>query len=72
MTVAWTARGAGSNRPRPRTQNETEPETPDGEVLRIGGTLRFPRERLLKWLRDREQGRPEPRKKKKRNNRSAS
>ncbi len=26
-------------------------------VLRVGGTVRFPRERLLRWLRDREQGR---------------
>jgi excisionase family DNA binding protein len=24
--------------------------------LKIGGTVRFPRERLLRWLRDREQG----------------
>jgi excisionase family DNA binding protein len=27
-------------------------------VLKIGGTVRFPRERLERWLRDREQGRP--------------
>jgi excisionase family DNA binding protein len=27
-------------------------------VLRIGQTVRFPRERLLRWLREREQGRP--------------
>lgn len=27
-------------------------------VLKIAGTTRFPRERFLKWLRDREQGRP--------------
>ena len=26
-------------------------------TLRIGGTVRFPAERLLRWLRDREQGR---------------
>src|SRR6266404_4833318 len=26
-------------------------------ALRIGGAVRFPRERLLRWLRDREQGR---------------
>lgn len=26
-------------------------------VLRVGGTVRFPRERLLRWLQDREQGR---------------
>jgi len=25
-------------------------------VLRVGSTVRFPRERLLRWLRDREQG----------------
>jgi excisionase family DNA binding protein len=25
-------------------------------VLKIGGTLRFPRERLLRWLQQREQG----------------
>jgi excisionase family DNA binding protein len=30
-------------------------------VLRLGGTLRFPRERLLLWLRSREQGRAQPR-----------
>jgi len=27
-------------------------------ALRIGGTVRFHRDRLLRWLRDREQGRP--------------
>ena len=26
-------------------------------MLKLGGTVRFPRERLLRWLRDREQGR---------------
>lgn len=26
-------------------------------MIRVGGTLRFPRERLLAWLRSREQGR---------------
>ena len=30
-------------------------------TLRIAGTVRFPRERLLTWLRDREQGRPRTR-----------
>lgn len=29
--------------------------------LKIGGTVRFPRERLLRWLADREQGRARPR-----------
>lgn len=28
-------------------------------VARIGGSLRFPRDRVLRWLRDREQGRPQ-------------
>jgi len=32
----------------------TEPTLP---VLRIAGTLRFPRERLLRWLAEHEQGR---------------
>ncbi len=27
-------------------------------VLKIGGVVRFPRERLLRWLREREQGQP--------------
>ena len=30
-------------------------------ALKIGGALRFPRERWLKWLQEREQGRPRPR-----------
>jgi excisionase family DNA binding protein len=30
-------------------------------VLRIGGAVRFHRERLERWLRDREQGAPRPR-----------
>jgi len=29
---------------------------PTMPVLRIGGVVRFPRERVLRWLRDREQG----------------
>jgi|SRR5258708_35602422 excisionase family DNA binding protein len=29
--------------------------------LKIGGTVRFPRERMLRWLRDREQGLGRPR-----------
>ena len=29
--------------------------------LKIGGTVRFPRERLLRWLRNREQGLGRPR-----------
>ena len=34
---------------------------PDIPVLNItGGALRFPRERLERWLRDREQGRAQP------------
>jgi len=31
---------------------------PTMPALRIGGTVRFPRERLERWLREREQGRP--------------
>lgn len=31
---------------------------PSMPVLKIGGTTRFPRARLERWLRDREQGRP--------------
>jgi excisionase family DNA binding protein len=31
---------------------------PDMPMLKIGGSVRFPRERLERWLRDREQGRP--------------
>jgi excisionase family DNA binding protein len=31
---------------------------PTFPALKIGGSVRFPRERLLRWLRDREQGRP--------------
>jgi excisionase family DNA binding protein len=34
-----------------------EPSLP---ALRLGGGVLFPRERLLKWLRDREQGRAHP------------
>jgi Helix-turn-helix domain len=36
-------------------------EDPTCPVLRIGGTLRFPRERFLAWLREHEQGRGRPR-----------
>ena len=32
-------------------------ENPDMPMLKLGGTVRFPRERLERWLRDREQGR---------------
>jgi excisionase family DNA binding protein len=31
---------------------------PTMPMLKLGGTVRFPRERLLRWLQDREQGRP--------------
>lgn len=31
---------------------------PTMPMLKLGGTVRFPRERLERWLRDREQGRP--------------
>ena len=38
---------------------KTDPTLP---VLKLGGTVRFPRDRLLRWLGDREQGRPRIRK----------
>lgn len=31
---------------------------PTMPMLKLGGSVRFPRERLLRWLHDREQGRP--------------
>jgi excisionase family DNA binding protein len=31
---------------------------PTMPMLKLGGTVRFPRERLERWLRDREQGSP--------------
>src|SRR5207247_3320307 len=34
---------------------------PTFPVLRLPGLMRFPRERLLRWLRDREQGQGRPR-----------
>ncbi len=36
-------------------------DDPTMPALKIGGTVRFPRERLERWLRDREQGRARPR-----------
>lgn len=30
---------------------------PTFPLLKLGGTVRYPRERLIRWLRDREQGR---------------
>ena len=36
-------------------------DDPTMPALKIGGTVRFPRERLERWLRDREQGSPRPR-----------
>jgi len=32
-------------------------DDPTLPCLKLGGSIRFPRDRLLKWLRDREQGR---------------
>jgi len=34
---------------------EKDPSFP---VVKVGGSLRFPRDRVLRWLADREQGRP--------------
>lgn len=31
---------------------------PSMPMLKLGGSVRFPRERLLRWLHQREQGRP--------------
>jgi excisionase family DNA binding protein len=36
-------------------------DNPTMPVLKLGGTVRFHRERLERWLRDREQGSPRPR-----------
>jgi excisionase family DNA binding protein len=36
-------------------------DDPTMPMLKIGGTVRFPKERLERWLRDREQGRPHTR-----------
>jgi excisionase family DNA binding protein len=38
---------------------KTDPTLP---MLKLGGAVRFPRERLIRWLWDREQGRPRIRK----------
>jgi len=38
---------------------KTDPTFP---MLKLGGAVRFPRDRLLRWLWDREQGRPRIRK----------
>jgi len=32
-------------------------QDPSFPSLRIGGSVRFPRDRVLRWIRDREQGR---------------
>jgi excisionase family DNA binding protein len=32
-------------------------DDPTLPMLKLGGAVRFPKDRLLKWLRDREQGR---------------
>ena len=37
------------------------PGDPTFPMLKIGGTVRFPRERVLRWLREREQGFGRPR-----------
>lgn len=40
----------------PKTLTRWAKADPTFPVLRIAGTTRYPRERLLRWLRDREQG----------------
>jgi hypothetical protein len=42
----------------PRTLRRWSAADPTLPVLHIAQTTRYPRERLLRWLRDREQGRP--------------
>src|SRR3989442_3329270 len=42
----------------PATVYRMAASDPSMPALKLGGVVRFPRERLLKWLQDREQGRP--------------
>jgi len=42
----------------PKTVYRLALKDPSLPCLRVGGVVRFPEERLLRWLRDREQGRP--------------
>ena len=42
----------------PATVYRMAASDPSMPVLKLGGVVRFPRERLMVWLRDREQGRP--------------
>ena len=41
----------------PKTVYRLAKEDPSIPALKLGGSVRFPRERLERWLRDREQGR---------------
>lgn len=49
-------------RASPKTVYRLAKDDPTMPMLRLGGLVRFPRERLLMWLRQREQGRPPMRK----------
>jgi excisionase family DNA binding protein len=46
----------------PKTIYRLAKADPTLPMLKLGGAVRFPRERLLRWLWDREQGRPRIRK----------
>lgn len=60
VTLAWVAELLDVDE---RTVRRMLKRRPDMPCLRLGdsgnATIRFPRERLLKWLRAEEQGRPE-------------
>lgn len=45
----------------PKTVYRLVKADPTMPALKLGGAVRFPRERLERWLRDREQGRARPR-----------
>jgi excisionase family DNA binding protein len=45
----------------PATIYRLAAQCPTMPALKLGNVVRFPRERLLVWLRDREQGRPRAR-----------
>jgi len=46
----------------PKSVYRLAAQDPTMPLLKIGGSVRWPRERLLRWLQDHEQGRPRTRK----------
>ena len=54
----WPHEAAGIVDVHPKTLERWAKADPTLPMLKVAGTVRFPRERFLKWLRDREQGRP--------------